>query len=111
MNTGIQLATGCEDEFAATGEWIDWFNHCNADGYDSNNLVLKLTEGWRRAPHEKWFALIGSINFDARNMFRIGAARTLQMTGSGVFTCFANDVSFAYWNNQGSIQLSVTRRR
>jgi len=30
---------------------------------------------------------------------------------TGLLYCFANDVSFMYWNNEGEIQLTVSRKR
>jgi hypothetical protein len=108
-DTGIHLVADQEYRFTATGQWIDWTIACDANGYPSPHWVLKISERWRRVTNENWFALIGAINFNERNFFAIGEERTLVMSESGTLTCFANDVPFMYWNNQGCVQLTVTR--
>jgi hypothetical protein len=109
-DTGIQLIAGEEYQFTATGEWIDWFIRCGADGFPSRNLMLRITEWQRRVPQENWFALMGALDFDKNSIFRIGQGRTLVLNRSGILTCFANDISYMYWNNRGSIQLTLTRK-
>jgi hypothetical protein len=110
-NTGIELASGHEYHFMATGRWTDWWIECDAGGYASPNRFQKIFEGLRRSPHSRWFALIGAINEGKPMQFEIGTDRMLVMPSSGTLTCFANDVVWAYWNNTGSVQLSVTRTR
>lgn len=110
-DTGIVMSAGQEYQITVDGRWTDWCIPCDANGYTSSNLVLRLTEWLRRAPRENWFALIGAIDRDERNLFKIGARKTLETTTGGVLTCFANDVPFMYWNNKGSVQLNITRTR
>lgn len=106
-DTGITLLAGQNYHFQATGQWIDWKNTCDADGYQSPNFLLKLCEGLRRMPQAPWFALIGSI--DKNNFFLIGTDTNITAPKTGRLYCFANDVIIAYGNNQGSLQLTVTR--
>ena len=108
-DTGIMLVAGQEYQFQATGQWTDWTITCDANGFESPNLVLRLSECLRRVPQEPWLALIGSIEKDKQAFFRIGRERVFSPTKTGRLYCFANDVSIAYGNNRGSIQLSVTR--
>ena len=108
-DTGIRLVGGHEYHFTARGRWTDWWIECDADGYASPNLIFKVLEGFRRSPRSRWFALIGAINADEHTLFEIGTERTLIAPASGTLTCFANDGARAYWNNRGSVQLSVTR--
>ncbi|MBV6627505.1 MAG: hypothetical protein KI793_32055 [Rivularia sp. (in: Bacteria)] len=110
-NTGISLIANQEYHLTASAneKWVDWFISCNANGFPSSNPILKYTEGFRRVPEQNWFALIGAIDFDSGNLFKIGTDKILQATQSGILTCFANDIPFMYWNNKGSIQLVVTR--
>lgn len=110
-NTRIHLVAGQEYRFTAVGQWTDWYIPCDADGFASLNLVLRATEWLRRAPREPWFALIGAVNGDLRTLFKIGRERRLTMPVSGMLTCFANDVAFAYGNNTGAVELTVTRTR
>ncbi len=110
-STGINLVVNQDYHLTvSTNEkWIDWFVSCNADGFPSSNWILKNSERLRRSPQENWFALMGTINFDTDNLFKIGTDKILQANQSGILTCFANDIPFMYWNNKGSIQLIVTR--
>jgi hypothetical protein len=110
-NTGINLVDNQEYHLrsSANEKWIDWFIQCNADGFASSHWILKNSERLRRAPQENWFALIGTINFNINNLFKIGTDKILQANQSGILSCFANDIPFMYWNNKGSIQLIVTR--
>jgi hypothetical protein len=108
-DTGIELVSGHEYLFKVTGQWTDGRMQCDADGYRSPNLILKATEWLRRSPRSRWFALIGALDANELTQFEIGTVRTLIMPASGTLTCFANDVSWMYWNNYGSVQLSITR--
>jgi hypothetical protein len=110
-DTGITLVAGQEYQFRAEGTWIDWFVTCDAEGYESINAVQRLSESLRRAPSERWFALMGTIDRDTRGLFHIGREAIFSPCSSGVLCCFANDVSLAYWNNFGAIRLTVTRAK
>ena len=75
-DTGINLVAGQQYHFQSTGEWTDgnippFIYPCDADGYQSLNIVLKLFEGLRRMAHPPWFSLIGSINKDKNSFFLI----------------------------------------
>jgi len=107
-DTEINLITGQKYHFQATGQWTDWTNTCDADGYQSLNFFLKLCEGLRRMPQSPWFALIGSINKDKNSFFLIGTDKEITASKTGRLYCFANDVIIAYGNNQGNLQLRVT---
>lgn len=107
--TGITLTAGERFHLVAEGQWIDWTITCDADGYDSQNLVQRMSENLRRAPHERWFALMGALTRDDNAVFRIGREHFFIPETSGELLCFANDVSVAYWNNHGQLRLTVTR--
>jgi hypothetical protein len=108
-DTGIDLAAGGRYRLAAAGEWIDWTLRSGPEGYPSPNGLMRATERWRRAPREPWFALIGSIGRDPAALFPIGRGLEISAAKSGRLFCFANDVSFMYWNNSGSVELTVER--
>ena len=110
-DTGIRLVAGEEYHFKANGEWKDSTILCDADGYASPNFFLRASEWLRRAPKERWFALIGTIEQDENTAFRIGIEATMSPKSTGLLYCFANDVSFMYWNNEGEIRLTVSRKR
>jgi hypothetical protein len=107
--TGVHLMVGHEYRFSAADEWADAYITCDADGFPNPNIFLQISEWLRRAPRERWFALIGCVGRSPRAQFRIGKERILAAPASGELICFANDVSLAYWNNQGAVQLTVTR--
>ena len=110
-DTQINLVAGAEYHFTATGLWTDSTIVCNADGYTSPNPLLRASERFRRVPKERWFALIGTIQRNKDTSFLIGVEARISPRSTGLLCCFANDVSFMYWNNQGEIQLTVTRTR
>jgi hypothetical protein len=118
--TNIILEAGREYEFAATGTWSDASIVCDAAGYPPpisppalgglQTLVLKAFEPFRRVRSAPWFALIGAIDKDMDTAFMIGRNTHIKITKTGVLTCFANDVPIMYWNNKGSLTLSVAPR-
>ena len=117
-NTQIRLVAGEEYHLKASGQWTDWYIVCDADGWPSGlsnllfglNLLSEATKGFRRVPEERLFTLIGSIDQKAP-YFRIGVEASISPQSTGTLYCFANDVSFMYWNNFGEIQLTITRTR
>jgi len=65
-------------------------------------------------PEAKWFSVIGQIDdledtqFDIGELIENRENRSLyEATATGVLHCFANDISFMYWNNRGAINLRV----
>jgi len=110
-DTGIDLTAGSVYDFIATGEWKDASIPSDADGYLSTP-ILKLFERFRRIPGARYFKLIGTIGKSTRESLLIG----IKLTGflpakSGRLYCFANDVRCMYWNNNGSVELTVIRRK
>jgi hypothetical protein len=108
-DTGIRLIAGEQYHFTADGEWVDWFVNCDADGYDSVNLVQKLSESLRRSPGDRWFVLMGSLGRDSGRLFRIGKDSNFSPDSTADLFCFANDARLAYWNNREEVRLTVTR--
>ncbi|MCA1706546.1 MAG: hypothetical protein LC808_26090 [Actinobacteria bacterium] len=107
--TDLLLIEGCRYDFRASGRWVDLIKKTDPDGYTSQFFTLRLTESRRRSPNENWFCLIGAINRDPTRQFALGARRSLTMPASGRLTTFANDLPFMYWNNFGSLTLTITR--
>ena len=105
----LHLTEACRYDFRATGNWVDLIKRTDANGFTSQLLTLRLTESRRRSPNENWLCLIGAINCDVTQQFALGARRSLIMPASGRLTTFANDLPFMYWNNFGSLTLTVTR--
>ena len=57
-------------------------------------------------PEAPWFALLGGAGRDSAP-FLIGADLELSPASSGRLFCFSNDVPRMYWNNGGSLLLTV----
>jgi hypothetical protein len=111
-DSGIILERDGRYQFASdpAQQWLDWSNPANANGYKSNSLLLKLSEWFRRVPSADWFTLIGAIGMSERAAFIIGCSlKDFQPVENGRLYCFANDLSFMYWNNSGTVTVRVTR--
>jgi hypothetical protein len=108
-HTVIGLKVGQQYLLKAEGKWIDWYIETDANGY--SRWYLRPYEIFRRMRRENWFALIGTIGESLNNAFLIGMGPTDYMPPiSGELVCFANDMPGFYWNNYGSVQLTVTRK-
>jgi hypothetical protein len=108
-DTHILMKKGESYNFESSGYWQDLANICDANGYASNNFLLRSTEWLRRFPSANWFALIGAINHSQQSFFKIGHQATITIEQEGLFSCYANDLSFMYGNNSGEIELTITR--
>jgi hypothetical protein len=111
-DSSIILERNSRYEFASdpAQRWLDWGNPANANGYESNSLLLRLSERFRRVPSADWFTLIGTIGMSEKAAFIIGCAlKDFQPVENGRLYCFANDLSFMYWNNSGTVTVTVTR--
>ena len=107
--TPLVLEAGKKYRFAAFGTWKDASNECTAAGYTSKKLAA--WEWTRRVRTSKWFAVIGVIDKQWSTRFDIGRLiedeTVFQAHASGTLYCFANDAWLMYWNNSGSIDLSM----
>jgi hypothetical protein len=105
--TGATLRKGRTYLITARGGWIDKDEPCGPGGYASNNIVLRLAEPLRRRWHANWFALIGTQCRFFGPRFVIGESVTYRARRNGKLWCFANDVWFMYFNNRGSVEVTV----
>jgi hypothetical protein len=111
-DTGLQVAAGQHYEFQTAGSWVDMWVTSDAGGYPTPwwSLGQRLGERFRRVPDAPWFALIGMVRAGTQSqLFIIGAASQVIMPMSGRLACFANDVPGFYWNNRGTVQLTIRR--
>jgi len=106
-DTGIVLEEGATYVLEASGEWVDGWIRCGAEGYD--RWYLRPVRGLRRVRDANWFALIATIDRreDLRAPAPLGKPWTAPATGTLV--CYANDAPFMYRNNKGAIALRVSR--
>ena len=73
-------------------------------------VFINGTKWLRRAPDHDWFCLIGIVKGEREEQFAIGTKTDdFKSETEGEFCSFANDLSFMYFNNSGSLQLTITR--
>ena len=101
------LRKGHTYQITARGGWKDRDTPCGAGGYPSNSLILRLAVPLRRKWRANWFALIGAQRFLFARRFVIGEGVTYRARRNGKLRCFANDVWFMYFNNKGSVEITV----
>jgi hypothetical protein len=87
-------------------EWNDGSIRCGPEGY--TRWWLRPFTWLRRHRPAPWFALIGAIGDG--EPFTIGGQQVVKPKKPGQLRCYANDASFMYWNNSGSLTVSVARR-
>lgn len=115
--TQVWVKPGDTLHFQTSGIWFDAFIGCSADGYDASwfyrlNILPRIPDSGR------YFRLMGRIveagaepaKDDIADTFPIGSASTRTFSRSGMLFVFANDQMGAYWNNWGSVKLSVVKR-
>lgn len=105
-DTGIDVSAGQTLIFSAAKRWTDWIIETDADGFD--RIWLKPLAGSRRVPGAPWFALCGALDSDLATAFVIGSASAHTFEIAGRLMVFANDVPWAYCNNKGALNLTVT---
>lgn len=101
------LRKGLTYRITARGSWKDKETQCGPGGYASNSLLFRLAEPLRRKWHANWFALIGSQRSLLACSFVIGESVTYRPRSDGMLWCFANDIWFMYFNNTGTVEVTV----
>lgn len=117
-----EVQAGLTYRIVAEGHWVDWFIKTDARGFRSPFYLLPF-ERRRRLPSANWFALVGFVArspMSVRSELNLAEQELLDLSGyandtrlwtcsrSGSLHVFANDLATAYWNNRGSISISVT---
>lgn len=106
-NTGVMLRKGRTYRITAAGTWHDWHTPSGPAGYRSNNVLLWLAAPLRRTWRARWFALIGAQRSWFPSRFTIGREITHRARRDGPLWCYANDVWFMYFNNNGKVEVTV----
>lgn len=104
---GLRVEAGQVLRFQASGTWKDWFRTETARGWDA--AYMAPFRRFRRRRDANFFALIGAFDRDDRTNFRIDLDGPQTMPRSGDLFFYANDVPWAYGNNDGALQLTVSR--
>ena len=105
--TRVVLRKGHIYRITARGDWQDKDTPCGPDGYVSNRILFRLAKPLRRKWHANWFALIGAQRFPFPRRFVIGKNVTYRARRDGRLWCFANDALFMYFNNKGSVEITI----
>ncbi|MFM0629913.1 DUF2235 domain-containing protein [Paraburkholderia xenovorans] len=117
--TGIFIKEGTSYRFKVP-EGQAWLNGDTPSGAQGTpgNWMQHLFAWARRVREANWFELCGAISHPGQPgrtgvppepfYFRIGREVEIKAPYSGYLYCFANDASWAYWNNQGSLRVEIT---
>jgi uncharacterized protein (DUF2235 family) len=116
--TGIFMKEGVHYRFKVPDgqTWLDGDHASGAEG-TPGNWLQRLFAWSRRVRGANWFELCGAISYPGQPgetgtppqpfYFRIGKEAEIKAPYSGYLYCFANDASWAYWNNQGSLRVEI----
>ena len=108
---GIQVAAGEVYSMIAGGWWVDGYILRNPAGDVSDlGLINVLLKPLLREPASPWCALIGVVvGCDERHQFPIGRGVDITTRIDGELCCYVNDVPGFFWNNFGSLRLTLRR--
>lgn len=100
VQAGIRYQIICD----ANQSWRDWFVPSSPLGY--NNFLAKLFG--LRLKTAKCFCLCGVFDKLEETSFRIGTLSDIEPQETDkILYFFANDYKKAYWNNYGSIDITI----
>lgn len=116
---GVHLEKSATYRFDVPGDqkWQDASISCGADGWTSESLpwykeaVVKHFEDARRLPAAHWFELIGALEDEDTDLFRIGSGREFTAPREADLYTFANDLQTRYGNNTGTLRVTIKRLR
>lgn len=119
--SGVRLQANGAYEFALPDgqKWQDSSIVCGADGWTTEALAAELPwykegiirrfESQRRLPAAAWFELVGALDDEDKDLFRIGlGCRHVPRRDADLYA-FANDLMSKYGNNSGELRVNVTR--
>ena len=117
--TGVRLQQGEEYIFSipADARWKDASIECGPSGWATEDLpwykegIVNLLEKHRRLEDANWFALVGALGDEDDDLFLIGdGTKTYTAQKYADLYLFANDMLSKYGNNDGSLQVKITRK-
>jgi hypothetical protein len=113
--TGLQLARDAAYVIQADNSiWVDWHLPSDANGREAT-FFQSLAAWALRCKRAKWFQLIGAVGKGDDFLIPIGKHLRWTFDGNGCgpapyeLFLFANDAYFAYYNNKGTIGVTITR--
>lgn len=116
--TRVQLERGAtyRIEVPADQLWLDGKIECGPEGWTSEQLpwfrekLVKAFENKRRKADANWFELIGALDDEDNELFRIGKGTDFKAPRDAELWLFANDLKARYGNNDGSLKVVITRK-
>lgn len=116
--SGVELVEGGVYEFSVTviDPLKDGDVECGPNGWDSEELTwrepaMKALERFRRCPSANWFELVGSLGDEDDDIFRIGSGgNDYTSTKKAELYLFVNDLKRTYGNNDGRLEVVITRK-
>jgi hypothetical protein len=111
--TGLTVRSGEVYNFQVDKHclWVDFYWPTSADGYRFDPLfpIQFLFKKDCVLPATDWFVLCAAVNCPCCGTVPIGSCGTMRIMKSGYLGLFANDTSYAYWNNWGQLKVRITR--
>lgn len=111
--TGLLIRPAQQYMVTATDErWSDRHITSTAAG-QPGVAIQRFFKPFIRCRSAQWFQLVAAVGYSHRQLFPVGMAARINLKDGheGELLFFANDVSFAYFNNSGQIHVNVLRER
>lgn len=111
-NKIMDVTKGSVYSFSASGEWKDAIIKSSPDGYVLYGGICNSLLRYKKED-SKYFTLIGCVlDKDSKEIesFRIGSGTQHTFKTSGKLCMYANDGKNFYFNNSGSITVSVKKQ-
>lgn len=116
--SGLILEKGATYNFEVKKvlDWKDAGNDATAEGrIETATGFLAAMRSLARAPDQEYFYFMGVLRgacydgLTCEKQFPIGKETKFTAPADGEFCSFANDIPFMYWNNRGSITVTISR--
>lgn len=116
--SGVRLTAGATYAFSvpANARWKDGGMECGPAGWETKALpwykegIVNMFESRRRLKDANWFALVGALADEDDELFLIGdCSKSYVATKDADLYMYANDMPSKYNNNDGQLQVTVTR--
>ena len=102
----VRKGCGIRIRVKPDSKWVDWFIESGPEGYDRS--WLRPFKWMARVPDADWFALVCCIDRDLSSAFIVGPGIDCYIPSrDGELYFFANDAPFAYWNNNGQVEVKI----
>lgn len=104
-DTRFDVVEGRTYHYVAEGTWTDWKKECNAAGY--SDPFLDRFSFLKRCRAALWFQLVVAVDQNPSHTLPLLCHGHFIAPASGRLWAYANDAALAYWNNTGSLTLTI----